>query len=92
MPCAAPASAPKPRPPRVAKGKKGKYKARHARAAEALPPAPALANGAASFAIADNGTLALIKHDVRVDLEPAEFTRLRTFIERTAEAWNPTTE
>lgn len=78
-------------PPRAGRGKKAR-KSKRARAAETPQPTPAPANGAASFAITDNGTLALIKHEIRVDLEPAEFTRLRTFIERTTEAWNPTTE
>src|SRR5258708_1464617 len=78
-------------PPRAAKSKKKKYKTRRARAAEPASPAPLPRNGAASFAITDNGTLALIKHDTPLDLEPAEFTPLRTFIERPTQPPHPTT-
>lgn len=78
-------------PPRTKRAYK-KRKASRARAAEpAAAPAP-IANGAANFAILDSGVLTLIKHDVRVDLDAEEFTRLRKFIESTDPIWNTTQE
>jgi hypothetical protein len=65
-----------------------KRKASGSRAAEAAATPVAPANGAASFAILDNGMLSLIKQDRRVDLDPEEFTRLRKFIESTDSIWN----
>ena len=73
-------------PPRT----KRAYKKRKASGARPAEPAaaPPLTNGAASFAILDNGILSLIKHDVRVDLDTEEFARLRKFIESTDNIWN----
>jgi hypothetical protein len=68
-------------------------KASHARSALALRPhrlPEATADGASVFAINDVGQLALKKGLNGVVLEPEEFARLRTFIERTDPVWNST--
>jgi len=44
------------------------------------------------FAINDAGQLAVKKGDAGVVLEPEEFERLRVFVERAEQVWNPTQE
>lgn len=84
------AKAPPPRRGGKQKGKKARKASAAARATaatvhtSALPP-----NGAADFAITAAGVLTMLKTDARVDLDPAEFGRLRVFIDRTQDVWNP---
>jgi hypothetical protein len=78
--------------PRNMRAEKTGKRTKRARAAEIPAPAPIAANGGAKFAVLDDGTFSLIKAEVRVDLDPAEFTRMRVFVERTEPAWNPTEE
>lgn len=73
-----------PKPQRSLKVKK----ARAARAERDIPSAPArAANGHAAFAINEAGELGIEKKGARLDLDAAEFQRLRTFIERSKNVW-----
>lgn len=74
---AAPRKAPPPPTPRAAP----------APAVARPSPAPS-GNGHARFAIDADGTLGILKHDQRVDLEAGEFAALRQFIERAQAIWS----
>lgn len=58
-------------------------------------PVPALANAPAAprtdarFAIDADGVLGIARGDTRLDLDPAEFQKLRDFITRTESVWQP---
>jgi len=77
-------------PPRTTRSGKKNRKTRRTRTAIAIADSvpPAAPNGAAFFAINDTGRLAVTKGEAAVVLEPAEFERLRSFIERTDSIWN----
>jgi len=82
-------AAPPPRTKRAYKKRKTK-RPRTAVALSASTAAAPGANGAALYAINDAGQLAVNKEGASVVLDPAEFARLRTFIERAEPIYNPT--
>ena len=67
--------------------KTGKKPAKRPRAViPAEPPAPLNGEGA-HFAIDEQGKLGIETREAKIALEPAEFERLRGFIERTKPVW-----
>lgn len=79
-------------PPKA--GRRGKRDKKRPRARPAAIPAAPAPNGNSTdqFSITDSGVLGIKQGDVAIQILPDSFARLRQFVERAAEIYNPATE